>query len=307
MNRDFVHSALRVTGGSRPVAGRVAPVLCRSSLVLAALVFGAACGEDETQRTLPSIQLAMNASVAPLYDDGEMTLIEVRREVLLPIRAPSAADLEELQSSAPVPFPRRPWITLSDVRVQLTWTLTNLDEEARTVEVLIDPWNEFGRYFPGLMAVNPDEDEYIPNLSGIDYLYRLEGKGRGEASRRHGTYTFDDMDELARDFATVMHLIAEPPAPMDDDEESNEALVYANHAFAFQNHSTRDPLVDPWLPEVIPGLVGFDLGLRTEEPATVAIEMVVEVVDLGEKKVRIDGEGTALERPEEVITLGAAP
>lgn len=268
-----------------------------------------ACSNDETQRTLPSIQLAMNPSVAPIYDDEELTLYEVRREVQLPILAPSAEEQAELDAApAPPPFQRKPWITLDDVRVQLTWTLTNLDDSPHTVEVLIDPWNEFGRYFPGLMVVDADDGEFLPNLSGIDNLYILEGKSQGAASRRHGTYTFDDLDELATDFATVMNLIASPPPALDGgEEEGNAALVYANHAFAVQNHSTRDPLVDPWVPGVIPGLVGFDLALRTEEPATVAIEVIVEVVDRGNDKVIQNGDdGTPLPAPEAVITLGSA-
>lgn len=277
----------------------------RPSIVLASSAVLFACGDDEAQRTLPSVQLAMAPSVTAFYDDGQLELYEVRRAVELPILAPSAAALAELQQRQALPFPRHPWLTLSDVRVQLTWTLTNLDDEVRTVEVLIDPWNEFARYSPGLMLVDAEDGEYIPNLSGIDYLYRLEGKSQGERSRRYGTYTFDDMDELARDFATVMHLVAEPP-PSLDGEEGDGALVYANHAFAFQNHSSRDPLVAPWIPGVIPGLTGFELALRTEEPATVAIELVVELVDRGSGKVQ-SGDGTRLATPETVITLGTAP
>ena len=264
------------------------------------------CAEDEAQRTLPSVQLAMNAGVSPFYDDGDLTMYEVRRAVELPILAPSAAELSELGRHPVVPFDRAPWVTLADVRVQITWTLTNLDDQVRTVEVLIDPWNEFARYSPGLMLVDAEDGEYLPNLSGIDYLYRLEGKSRGEASRRHGTYTFDDMDELARDFATVMHLVEQPPPPIDG-EEGDGALVYANHAFAFQNHSSRDALVKPWIPRVIPGLTGFEVALRTEEPATVAIELVVEVVDLGARRVQAEGAGgERLAPPETVITLGAS-
>lgn len=267
------------------------------------------CANDETQRTLPSIQLAMNPSVAPSYDDEELTYYEVRREVQLPIAAPSAEERRALDAMTPAPpFERQPWVTLDDVRVQLTWTLTNLDDAPHTVEVLIDPWNEFGRYFPGFMVLDAEEGEYLPNLSGIDNLYILEGKSQGEASRRRGTYTFDDLDELATDFATVMHLIASPPPPLGETEEgNNDALVYANHAFAVQNRSTRDPLVDPWLPSVIPGLVGFDLALRTEEPATVAIEVIAEIVDRGADKVlKKDDDATPLPVPETVITLGSA-
>lgn len=297
--------ALPPVGPSRPVVGRHAPAFAIAILSALAAI---GCGDDETQRTLPSIQLAMDPSVTPVYDDGELTLYEVRVPVELPIVAPTRIQRRSLEENPVPPFERMPWVTLSDVRVQLTWTLTNLDDRAHTVQVLVDPWNEFARYFPGLMVVDAERGEYIPNLSGIDYRYRLEGKSRGPASRRHGTYTFDQMDELARDFATVMNLIANPPPPLGGEEgDGDGTLVYANHAFAFQNHSSRDPLVAPWIPEVIPALTGFDIALRTEEPATVAIEVVAEVVDLGSDKVQAKGDDRdLLEPPETVITLGAA-
>jgi hypothetical protein len=28
--------------------------------------------------------------------------------------------------------------------VQVTWTISNLDDEEHVVELLVDPWNEFG-------------------------------------------------------------------------------------------------------------------------------------------------------------------
>ncbi|HEY8944448.1 MAG TPA: hypothetical protein VIM73_09300 [Polyangiaceae bacterium] len=302
MNSDFYVFGTACAGSRRPTPGRSTPAVA----VLFALLL-AGCGEDESQRTLPSIQLAIAPSVAPFYDDGELALYEVRRLVPLPILAPTESQRAALETEPPPPFVRNPWITLDDVRVQLSWTLTNLDDEPRRVEVLIDPWNEFARYSPGLMIVDAQDGEAIPNLSGIDFLYRLEGKGSGASSRRHGTFTFDDMDELARDFATVMNL-AENPPPALGSEEGDGALLYANHAFSVENHSTRDPLVQAWIPSVIPALTGFDLGLRTEEPATVAIEVVVEVVDLGSNRVQSDGDdGRLLEAPEEIISFGAAP
>lgn len=267
-------------------------------------VFACACGEDETQRTLPPTQLALDAALPPVYDDGELTLYEVRRPVQLPIRPPSAAELARLEASVVPPYGRQPWVALADVRLQLSWTITNLDDEARSVEVLIDPWNEFARYFPGLMLIDADEGEYLPNLSGIDYLYRLEARSAGVASRQHGTYTFEDMDELARDFATVMSLIAAPPRS-DDPEAEDLTLVYANHAFSFQNHSSSDALVKRWVPSIVPALTGFDVGLRTREPARIAIELVAEVVDSGGDKVQAHGGDTVLPAPSVVITLGS--
>jgi hypothetical protein len=205
------------------------------------------------------------------------------------------------------PYPHSPWVTTDELRVQLSYTLTNLDEGEHVVEVLVDPWNEFASYYPGLMLEDAEEGAYVPNLSGINSRFLLGGRGEGERSRMHGVYTFDVMEELARDFATVMNMIENPPNLQGVNEEEGEdgLIIAVNHAFA--NPSTTDVLSRPHIPGVIPALTGFDLGLRTGEPARVAIEVVVEVVDQGSEKLETDDNtGALLPEPPEVITLGAA-
>ncbi len=293
-------------GASRPVAGPFTPaprwVLLTSSLVVATL----ACSNTEEQKTLPSVQVAMDQSLEPTFDDGELTLYEVRLGVTLPILAPSEAQRAALEPMEP--YGTAPWLRLEDAHVQLSWTLTNLDDEPHDVKLLIDPWNEYAKYFPGFQVTDAEEGEMLPNLSGIERLFPLAKASDGEGSRRHGVFTFDDMDELAKDFATVMNLIANPPPPLGDaDPEADATLVYVNHAFAFQNRSERDALVKNWIPAVIPGLVGFDLALRTTEPAKVAVELVTEVVDTGDGKVKTEGRsGELLAEPSEVISIGSA-
>lgn len=62
-----------------------------------------------------------------------------------------------------------------------------------------------------------------------------------------------------------------------------------NHAFETQNRSSDgDVLARPYIPGTIAGLVGFDLGLRTLEPANVAIEIVLELVDVNGDKLDRD-------------------
>jgi hypothetical protein len=268
---------------------------------LAALAIG--CGsKHEEGKTLPSVHGGMDQSLAPVYDDGELELYEVRVGTPLPILAPTPEQAAAVEAQPMAPYAHAPWARLGQVRVQLSWTLTNLDDEPHTVEVLVDPWNEFAKYFPGLQLADEENGTYLPNLSGIDYLYAMDAAG-GPDSRRHGTFTFDDLDEMARDFATALALRADPP-PSDDPDE-DPTLRYVNHAFAFQNHSDRDPLVQKWVPPVAPALTGFDIGLRTFEPAKVAIEVVAEVVDNGDDRVKTQGKGGALlEAPTEVVTFG---
>ncbi len=298
-------------GNSPGRSGLLHPSPGAWALVVASLALTTtACSDEETARTLKPSQVAMTPDVAPIYDDGELTLYEVKAGLQFPIVAPSDARAGALWDQPVEPYGRQPWLTSEDVRVQLTWTLSNLDPDPHNVEVLIDPWNEFGRYWPGLTLVDPEEGEYQPNFSGIDYFYVLEGSGSGEESRRHGTYTFDDMEELARDFATVMNLIKYPPTggPGVDGYEGDMLPVYVNHAFAFQNHSEDDALVRAYLPTVIAGLTGVDIGLRTYEPATLALEVVVELVDTTDNRVREDGsDDRILDVPDEVITVGVSP
>lgn len=276
----------------------------RFSFLVGALLL-AACGEQETQRTLPSVQLAMDTSVAVSYDDLEEQIYEVRKRVQLPILAPTPTEASGLAGEAMAPYPHAPWLTTDEMKVQLSYTITNLDEQEHLVEILIDPWNEFASYYPGLMAVDPEEGEYIPNLSGIHSRVLLAGRGAGERSRLHGVFTFDDMEEMARDFATVMQMLENPPQ-VDGEEGTGALVALVNHTFA--NHSTRDVLATPYIPGTIAALTGYDLGLRTGEPATVAIEVVAEVVDLGAEKLETDDhKGPLLPAPEEVITVGTAP
>jgi hypothetical protein len=281
--------------------------------VFALAATGTACSNEDKTRILPPAQVAMTkADATPIFMTDEMSIYEVKKGLAFPIIAPEGA-LPAAQAGQFEPYGREPWLTLKDVRVQLTWTVSNLDPEAHNVELLVDPWTEFGRYWPGLTLVDPEEGKYMPNLSGIDHYYPLAGAGAGEKSRAHGTYTYDDMDELARDFATVMDLIKFPPTtypggqPVDPADQAAILPSYVNHAFDWLNHSNKDPLVKAWVPTTVAGLTGVDFGLRTYEPATIALEVVLEVTDQGTGKVREEGAtDKLLDRTDVIITIGTA-
>jgi hypothetical protein len=275
---------------------------------IALSIASAGCGDDERTRILEPEQVAMDESVMPAYQDDELTIYEVKKGVQFPIIAPDDEAMAALNDKPMDPYGRQPWITLDDVRVQLSWTLTNLDDELHEVEVLIDPWNEFGRYYPGLTLIDAENGEYMPNISGINEFHILEGANTGERSRRHGVMTYDDLDELARDFGTVMNLILNEPTSYPGGgmlEEGESALpTYVNHTFDFQNRSSNDPLINDWIPGVVAGLTGIDMGLRTSEPARIALEVVVEITDRGSDKVRREGQDDPLlPPPDEIITI----
>jgi len=288
-------------------------------VALGCVLSSSGCGTQEQARNLPPETVGITPEVLPIFDDDESQLFEVKRGLQFPILAPSAAQADALNQEVVEPYGRKPWVTNQDVKVQLTWTLSNLGEQQRTVELLIDPWNEFGRYYPGMTLTNAEDQTFEQNFSGIDRLYVLEGKSSGAASRRHGTFTFADMNEMAIDFANVQNMIKFPPpppngAPVDPDMMVDTLPTYVNHAFNFINHSYDDPLVAPYIPAVIAGLTGIDFGFRLTEAAgadpeqrKVALEIQIEVVDSGEGRVQESGSSEKLlDETTEVVTVGSA-
>ena len=195
-------------------------------------------------------------------------------------------------------------MTREDIEVQVTWTLSNLDPSPHSIWVMLDPWNEFGRYTPAIVV---SDDEAVRDLSGIDMLFLLPGVAADAQvaadPRIVGTFTFDDMDELALDFATVFKILNDVVPSEDTEEDPRSTLV--NHAFNVRNRSYNSPLLAPYRPAVVPGLVGFDFGVRSAEPANVALEIAVEVRDRQGDRVAERGQAVRLlEPPEPVISAG---
>ncbi len=278
-------------------------------LVAALMAASAGCSSKSDQKTYDPVTLGMLPGDTPLFDDQQSQIFQSSRPVSLPILPPTQADLARLAMATVPPYDHTPWITDNDVKVQLTWTVSNLDKDGQNVEILIDPWNEFGRYVPG---VNVGEETTVPNLSGIDLLIRVDGM-----QRKSGTFTFDDMDELAIDLATVENIVAQNPpqavmpgVPAASDNGPNVNGI-VNHTFELHNRSSSgDKLIGQYIPGTIAGLVGFDLGLRTFSPAKVAIEILVEGNDvLGgradpDAPLKIDG--SMWLTPEQEISAPAA-
>lgn len=291
------------SGGRAPVTGGVGPAAC--ALAIAAALGAIGCGDSDETHTMKPMVLGMTSDLGASYDDGELTLFEVKLPVQLRITAPSEQDWNDLGSEVIEPYGRIPWVTTNDVKVQVSWTLTNLDPDPHAVEILLDPWNEYGRYWPGMALVDADDEEFLPNLSGIDILMELPGTSSGSDSRRSGTFTYQDMDEVATDLATVMSILKFAPPPDPANPDGNPQVTLANHAFAVENRSFNDPLVAAYIPAVVAGLVGFDIGLRTHQPANLAIEIVVELLDKDSGKVlERDSEADPFPIPGAYITVG---
>lgn len=270
------------------------------------VVGATACGTAETHHLAPEL-VGMTDDVPAIYDDGQTQLYEVRMPYALPLLRPTSAQVQALAHSGADVFPREPWVRVGDLAVQVTWMLVNLDRAAHNVEILIDPWNEFARYYPGLTIVDAQDGEALPNLSGIDIRRELPGleDPRGRPSRLTGTFTFADMEELAVDFATVVNII-DNVRPPSDAAEGDPRIELVNHTFHVDNRQGETPLTDRYRPERLPALTGFDVGLRTTEPANIALEIAVELIDETGEYVRSeDSDEPVMRAPDRYYTLGS--
>jgi hypothetical protein len=305
-----------MNGMSRKTAGAVGsfapkPVgtLPRSP-ALAAITLGAigllsqGCAPAGSDQQTSPIDLGMTSSLmTPYYSDQNLTLYQVQTHVRLPVRRPTGADLSGL-GGAPkgTAYPRAPFLLASDESVLIHYTLSNLDPDTHTVWVLFDPWNEFVRYNPGVSVVS--DEETIPNY-GYDLQFVVPGK-----SRLEGDLTSDDTQEMAIKLASVMKLLASPLAMASANNPNGyNATTVANNIFNPQNRSnSNDPLYTPWIPPVIAGLTGFDLGLRAQgNPPNMAIEITMEVQDLnGNRFVAQDANDPVMDMPAKVLSPPAA-
>jgi hypothetical protein len=263
------------------------------------LPFAPGCTGEDEKEVLPPVVLGMQETTPPAYDDGEEQLYQVSREVRLPYRRMEDGERPSGQLD---PYPRPAFHVATDTRVTVRFTLSNLDDRPHVTDLLVDPWNEFVRYQPGFTP-GREEGEQIPNWSGIQRTFVLEPRARIE-----GIITPDDMVELATDLATAMSLQKRPPDAAGD---FGGAALY-NRAFNIQNRSSEpDVVLSQYLPRgpktTIPAIIGFDVGLRTREPAKIAVELVVDIEDLNGERVVMDGEeGNKIGRPGEVLTPPAA-
>lgn len=254
-----------------------------------------ACSSEGDKEVLPPAVLGMESDTAATYDDGQQQIFQVTREVRFNFRRHEEG--ERPQGDAP-PYRRPPFHVASQSRITVRYTITNLEDKPHTLELLVDPWNEFVRYVPG---VQEGDEETIPNFSGIDKFFVLPPKGRIE-----GIITPDDMVELAVDLTTAMRIQTTPP----NDESAFAGAGLYNRAFNIQNRSSEpDPVLAPYMPlGPVAAIIGFDLGLRTYAQAKIAVEVVIDIEDLeGNRLLEEGGDDRRLGPPGETLTPPANP
>lgn len=232
-----------------------------------ALVLTAQLGCNDERRyvgdpLLHQIALTETTPAAFAAEDAQLFVVEERIE--LDVEAPGEVALEDLRVAAErfegLPFPRLPWVDREDLGIQVDFVLYNLDDEQRQIAVIVNGFNEFHEYEPGVTVI---DDEPVVDYAQWERLYALEPEQRIARTLRE-----EDFDEIAVDLATVVN-----GAP-----NSNQVVF-------FENKSASDPLSEPYIPDVIPGLVGFRLGLRASAAANVLLEATVRVRDRGERLV----------------------
>ncbi|HEV3189037.1 MAG TPA: hypothetical protein VGY54_01000, partial [Polyangiaceae bacterium] len=150
----------------------------------------------------------MTSTTPPYYSVGNTTIYEVQIPVALPVRRPTAAERHAMgPAPAGTPYSHAPFLRAEDESVEIHYVLSNVSSTKQTVWLLIDPWNEFVRYRPGITVVN--DEVTVPNLG-----YEPGGPGfvLEPKSRTEGTITSDDMHEVAIKLASVEKLLASPQA-----------------------------------------------------------------------------------------------
>jgi hypothetical protein len=281
---------------------------------LVALGFAAACSNSGDDQVTKPVSVGMTSTIAPYYADGQITLYQAQTPVALPVRKPTSADA---LGAAPkgTPYPHAPFLTAQDESVEVHYVLSNVDKVSHNVWLLIDPWNEFVRWKPGVTVVS--DEETIPN-NGYDKQFVLPAMSRVE-----GTITSDDIQEIATKLAAVETFLASPQGmpPAADAMATDNSLdptQVCNNIFDYQNRSNSSPpdlFYTPWIPPVVAGLTGFDLGVRMEVDeddsgggaGNVAVEITMDVQDLsGDRFVPQDTTEPEMGMPSQTLSPPAA-
>lgn len=236
----------------------------RSYILGFSLVF-VICGCNDERRYVGDgnlVAVALTNSTPAAFMGQMESLYIVEQRVELPVRRPSQTELDDLRKAASgfgkLPFSRLPWVERGDLELQIDFTLSNLDPQTHEVTVIVNGFNEFDEYQPG---VNIADDQTIPDYAEWERLYKLAPKQRLSRTIRE-----EELDEAATDLATVVN-----------------GAPNANEVMFFENKSATDPRSKPYIPRVIPGLMGFRIGLRATAPGRIVLEASVRARDAGDR------------------------
>lgn len=254
----------------------------RRTMLLATLcaALAVSCNSDPRDaRSFGPYVAAIKADTPPAFASDEAAIFQVRRSIALPIKP------RPPQVPATPPYPAGVWYSPNELRVQLTYVVTNLEDKEVQVELLVDGWNEFRAYTPQISA--DDEGNVTADRSCVQRPIILPAKGRVS-----GTVSYDDFERMAAALAGIMNKAPNPFHLLDPSVDLYSSV-----------------LAKPYIPAVIDGITGFDLSLRSRAGAVrVAVEATVEVIDRAEILMEEGNEGASTNRrPQPLIPQIAAP
>ncbi|MBK8170924.1 MAG: hypothetical protein IPK60_11355 [Sandaracinaceae bacterium] len=209
----------------------------------------AGCAAKQEYVGTGTYAFAMTEETPPFFEADTAALFEIDTRITLPIVPPTEAEMAALGGSAPAPFARMPWLGRNDLNVQIEYTVSNLEDEAVQIAIVLNGVNEFNEYVPAATII---EEEPVADYAQIERVLNLAA-----GQRYNGTIRQEELDEVAVDLATVVN-----------------GAPNANQIVYFENQSASDPRSQPYIPSVIPGLVAFRLGIRAS--GEVAPRIVVE-------------------------------
>lgn len=228
------------------------------------LSFTSACSDDRVYIGEGGrYRVELTADAAPTFmgeEGGAIFIVEERVE--LPIIAASDAALSDLTQSAGrypgLPFPRLPWVGRGALPIEVDFVLQNMEDAQHQVTVIVNGFNEFHEYQPGVVDI---DEEPTPEYAQWEWSYQLAPLQRVTRTIREEAF-----DEMAVDLATVVN-----NAP-----NSNQVVF-------FENKSSTDTRIQPFIPPVIPGLIGFRIGLRATGSFAATLDASVRVRDAGDR------------------------
>lgn len=209
------------------------------------------------------LAFALTADTPAFVEAEGTSLFLVEERALFPLRAPSEAQLASLAMDAEdLPFPRQPWVRRGQYFIEVDFTITNLDDASRRVTFTLDGINEFHEYVPGFVI---DDDEVIPEFHQFEETLVL-----APFERRSGTVREELTDEIAVDLATVV----------------DPRVTNANRIVHPDNQSASDPRALPFIPRIVPALVGLRAGLLATGAGNVVVELTFRIRDEADRIVR---------------------
>lgn len=209
------------------------------------------CGTAPETRTWGPFVVAMTETTPAALTGDEASLFQVRRSIAVPVKP-------RPEGLSATPGYRRPvWITPEQLRTQLSYVITNLEDREVQIELLVDGWNGGFYYSPQVRVV---EDGIEADRSCVQRLLILPAKGRVE-----GRVSYDDFERMAIALAGMTNTQGRAPNPF--------------HLLDPTTKLYESPLSKPYIPAVIESVLGFDLSLRSTAAVRVAVEATVEALD----------------------------